>query len=118
MARCPDWSRVTVEGSGFVVRTVSGLEQLLVSGDLDAWNRASGLSGPGIGALALAEGEAWQVRIVRDRLLAVSAKPFTWSPAGTREGFAVTRLDAGLHVFEDEGPGLASSPGPRRLTPR
>lgn len=103
----PDWSSATVEGPGFTVRTVSGLEQLLVSGDLDAWNRASGLSGPGTGALALAKGEVYQARIARDRLLAVSTEPFTVEPGWHEAGFAVTRIDAGLHVLEVEGPGLA-----------
>lgn len=102
----PDWSSATGQGPGFVVRTVSGLEQLLVSGDLDAWNRASGLSGPGVGALALAKGDAYQARIARDRLLAVSSKPFTVEPGWHEAGFAATRIDAGLHVLEIEGPGV------------
>lgn len=102
----PDWSAAVMEGPGFTVRTVLGLEQLLVSGDLDAWNQASGLSGPGVGAFALAKGEAYQARIARDRLLAVSAGPLAVEPGWHEAGFAVTRIDAGLHVFEVEGPEL------------
>lgn len=103
----PDWAYARIEGAGVTVRSVSGLHQLLVSGDLDAWNEASGLKGPGVGALGLAKGKAWQVRVARDRLLAVAEKPFAVEPGWHGEGFAVTRMDAALHVFEIEGEGLA-----------
>jgi hypothetical protein len=102
----PDWRSATLEGAGVTVKSVAGLHQLLVSGDLDAWSAASGLSGPGVGALGLAKGKAWQARVARDRLLAVSAKPFAVEPGWHGEGFAVTRMDAALHVFEIEGEGL------------
>lgn len=102
----PDWASARIEGAGFTVRSVAGLHQLLVSGDLDAWNRASGLTGQGVGALGLAKGKAWQARVARDRLLAVSEKPFKVEPGWHGEGFAVTRMDAALHVFEAEGKGL------------
>lgn len=102
----PDWASATLEGAGVAVRSVAGLHQMLVGGDLDAWNAASGLSGPGVGALALAKGRAWQARIARDRLLAVSTRPFAVEPGWHGEGFAATRMDAALHVFEIEGEGL------------
>lgn len=102
----PDWSTARLEGAGVTVKSVTGLHQLLVSGDLDAWNVASGLSGAGVGALALAKGNAWQVRVARDRLLAVSSKPFVIEAGWHDEGFAVTPMDAALHVFEVEGKGL------------
>jgi hypothetical protein len=103
----PDWAAATLESADATVRSVAGLHQMLVSGDLDAWNAASGLSGPGIGAFALAKGKAWQVRVARDRLLAVSEKPFSIETGWHGEGFALTRMDAALHVFEVEGEGLA-----------
>jgi len=102
----PDWSAATLEGAGVSVRSVAGLRQMLVSGNLDAWNAASGLTGPGVGALAPAKGKAWQLRVARDRLLAVSEKPFKVEPGWHDEGFAATRMDAALHVFEVEGEGL------------
>lgn len=102
----PDWSAATIERAGVTVRTVAGLYQLLVSGNLEAWNRTSGLAGPGVGALAPAKGKAWQVRVARDRLLAVSTQPFAVRSGWHGEGFAVTRMDAGLHVFQVEGAGL------------
>ncbi len=102
----PDWGSAAIEGTGITIRSITGLHQMLVSGDLDAWNKASGLTGSGVGALALAEGDAWQARVARDRLLAVSVKPFPVAPGWHGEGFAVTRMDAALHVFEAEGAGL------------
>jgi hypothetical protein len=101
----PDWSSARIEGGGAAVKSVAGLNQMLVSGDLGAWNATAGLSGHGIGALALATGKAWQVRLARDRLLAVSEKPFAVEP-GWHDGFAVTRMDGALHVLEIEGKGL------------
>jgi len=102
----PDWSSAGIEGAGVTVKSVAGLYQMLVSGNLDAWNRTSGLTGSGVGALALAQGDAWQARVARDRLLAVSVRPFSVAPGWHAEGFAATRMDAALHVFEIEGPGL------------
>lgn len=104
----PEWNSAVLEGAGFSVRAVAGLHQLLVSGELDAWNRASGLSGQGVGALALAEGDRWQARVARDRLLTVSSRPFPVEPGWHGEGFAVTRMDGALHVFEVEGKGIGA----------
>jgi hypothetical protein len=102
----PGWSSATLESGGVTVKSITGLHQMLVSGNLDAWNVAAGLIGPGVGALALAKGNAWQVRVARDRLLAVSDKPFSIEPGWHDQGFAVTPMDAALHVFEVEGKGL------------
>lgn len=102
----PDWSAAVLERAGVTVKSVAGPHQMLVSGNLDAWNAASGLSGAGVGALGLAKGKAWQVRVARDRLLAVSERPFAVEPGWYDEGFAVTRMDAALHVFDVEGEGL------------
>lgn len=101
----PDWSTARIEGRGATAKSVAGLHQMLVSGDLDAWNAAAGLSGHGVGALALATGKAWQLRLARNRLLAVSEKPFAMEP-GWHNGFAATRMDGALHVFEIEGKGI------------
>ncbi|MHA6687238.1 hypothetical protein [Mesorhizobium sp. A556] len=101
----PEWSSARIEGGGAAAKSVAGLYQMLVSGDLDAWNTAADLSGHGVGALALATGKAWQVRLARDRLLAVSEKPFAVEP-GWHGDFATTRMDGALHIFEIEGKGL------------
>lgn len=102
----PDWASAAIQAGGVSVRAVGGLSQLLVSGDLRAWNRETGMVGEGVGALALAEGSRYAVRVARDRLLAVSDTPFTVAPGWHPEGFAVTPLDAALIVFEIAGPGL------------
>lgn len=101
----PDWS-ATIEEGGVSIRTVSRLSQSLVSGDLAAWARASGMAGEGVGAGMVASGEKYTVRIARDRMLAVGDRPFSIGPGWHDAGFAVSAIDAGLHVFEVRGPGL------------
>jgi hypothetical protein len=103
----PEWQSRVLETPGLTVRTLAGLNQLLVSGDLEAWNRKAGTQGPGVGALAVATGDPYAVRLARDRILAVGTSPFEIEPGWHDEGFAVTRLDAGLHVFQLNGPSLA-----------
>lgn len=102
----PDFATATLNKDGVTVRTVGGLNQLLVSGDLAAWSKASGLAGEGVGAGAIASGDKYMVRIARDRLLAVGEQPFSVAVGWHAAGFAVTVMDAGLHVFEVEGPDL------------
>lgn len=102
----PRWASHVLEAPGLTVRTLTGLSQLLVSGDLDAWNRMAGMQGPGVGALAVAAGDRYAVRLARDRILAVATSPFEIKAGWHDEGFAVTRLNAGLHVFQADGPSL------------
>ncbi|MDX8444055.1 hypothetical protein [Mesorhizobium captivum] len=103
----PDWTTAVLNKDGISVRTLGGLNQLLVSGDLTGWAQFSGLAGEGVGAGALASGDKYQVRIARDRMLAVGERPFPIAAGWHEAGFAVSVMDAGLHVFEIEGPGLA-----------
>lgn len=102
----PDFATAALNKDGVTVRTLGGLKQLLVSGDLAAWSKASGLAGEGVGAGAIASGDKYLVRIARDRLLAVGEQPFPIASGWHSAGFAVTVMDAGLHVFEIEGPDL------------
>lgn len=102
----PDFATAALNKDGVTVRTLGGLKQLLVSGDLAAWSKASGLAGEGVGAGAIASGDKYLVRIARDRLLAVGEQPFPIASGWHAAGFAVTVMDAGLHVFEIEGPDL------------
>ncbi|TIV77093.1 MAG: hypothetical protein E5V93_11195, partial [Mesorhizobium sp.] len=102
----PDFAKATLSKDGVIVRTVGGLNQLLVSGDLAAWSKASGLAGEGVGAGAVASGDTYMVRIARDRLLAVGEQPFPIAAGWHAAGFAVTVMDAELHVFEIKGPEL------------
>ncbi|MBZ9985913.1 hypothetical protein LB572_02240 [Mesorhizobium sp. BH1-1-5] len=102
----PDFATATLSKGSVSVRTLGGLNQLLVSGDLAAWSKASGLAGEGVGAGAIANGDKYMVRIARDRVLAVGGQPFPIVAGWHAAGFAVTVMDAGLHVFEIEGSGL------------
>ncbi|TPI22409.1 hypothetical protein [Mesorhizobium sp. B4-1-1] len=102
----PDWATATLSKGSVGVRTLGGLNQLLVSGDLAAWSKASALAGEGVGAGAIAFGDRYMVRIARDRVLAVGEQPFPVAAGWHAAGFAVTAMDAGLHVFEIEGPDL------------
>lgn len=102
----PRWASHALEAPGLTVRTLTGLSQLLVSGDLDAWNRKAGMQGPGVGALAVAAGDPYAVRLARDRILAIATSPFAIQPGWHDEGFAVTQVNAGLHVFQISGPSL------------
>ncbi|MDG4882816.1 hypothetical protein [Mesorhizobium sp. WSM4884] len=103
----PDWATAVLNKDSLGVRTLSGLSQLLVSGNLSAWSKASDLVGEGVGAGAVAGGGKYMVRIARDRVLAVGERPFPIAAGWHEGGFAVSIMDAGLHVFEIEGPGLA-----------
>ncbi|RRI06471.1 hypothetical protein EH240_04185 [Mesorhizobium tamadayense] len=103
----PDWATAVLDKDEVSVRTLGGLNQLLVSGDLAAWALASGLAGEGVGAGAVASGDSYMVRIARDRVLAVGEQAFPIAAGWYEAGFAVSVMDAGLHVFEIEGPGLA-----------
>lgn len=98
----PDWSRAVITGSGLRVRAVGPLEQHLVSGDLAAFGRASGLDPQGVGALGQAGGTAYTVRLGRDRLLVVSALD-TLATGWNAVGYAVTAVGAALPAFEMAG---------------
>jgi sarcosine oxidase gamma subunit len=100
----PDWETASIEFLDTKIVTLTGLSQLLVSGDLCAWARASGITDITAGASSIASGERYAIRIGRDRVLAVSAKPFGIAAGWHEQGFAVSFIDAGLHVFEIDGP--------------
>ena len=100
----PDWASARIEGAGFTVRSVAGLRQLLVSGDFDAWNRASGLTGQGAGALALTQA----------RLPVGTEEARDWGLIDGSFGASVAEFRSGLETFASE---LAASPDlERRLS--
>lgn len=102
----PNWSTAKLDQGSISVRTIEGLSQLLVSGDLDAWATASGTASESVAGDVIASGDRYSARIARDRLLAVSATPFALATGWHDDGFAISRIDAGMHVFQVEGPGL------------
>jgi sarcosine oxidase gamma subunit len=99
----PDWQSAALTIPGLVVRVVPSLDQLLVSGDLDAWARVSGVDGSGVGAFGIARGDRYAARLARDRLLVVSNNSLAIATGWHEQGFAVTSISAGLQVFEVEG---------------
>ena len=100
----PDPATRRIEAPGLTVRQIVGLSQRLVGGDLAAAAMRIGVDPQGVGALGLATGPRYSVRLARDRMLVVGADPAVlpagWDPAG----FAVTPIDGGLAVFEIAGP--------------
>ncbi len=99
-SKAPDWQDAIIEVSGLRIGSVSGLHQRLVSGDLAAWAEASGFDGTAVSAFAPAEGGRYTVRLARDRLLAISATPLGMATGWYSQGFAVTEISAGLHIFD------------------
>ncbi|MER8413748.1 hypothetical protein [Mesorhizobium sp. M0518] len=102
----PDWQGAVIATPGLAIRAALGLNQLLVSGNLDAWARASGVDGTGVGAFGPAQGDRYAARLARDRLLVVSNSPFVIATGWHADGFAATAISAGLQIFEAEGTAL------------
>ncbi|AZV18351.1 MULTISPECIES: hypothetical protein [unclassified Mesorhizobium] len=102
----PDWQSAAITTPGLAIRAVLDLNQLMVSGDLDAWTRASSIGGTGVGAFGIAQGDRYAARLARDRLLVVSKSPLAIATGWHADGFAVTAISAGLQIFEAEGMAL------------
>ncbi len=102
----PDWQTVAIERPTLKLRALAGLNQYLVSGNLDAWSKASGMAAQGVGAFGRAEGDSYTAQVARDRLLAIARFPLAVVAGWHAEGFAVTEVSAGLHVFQAEGAGV------------
>jgi hypothetical protein len=100
----PDWKNASIQHHSTTIGTISGLRQLLVSGDIGAWSRANGIVVASTNVSSIITGDRYTVRLARDRILAVSAVPFGITSGWHEEGFAVSAVDAGLHVFEIDGP--------------
>lgn len=96
---------------GIAIRSVAGVEQWLVSGDLGAAGQLFGVDPEGVGAWGIASGARYSVRLARDRMLIVDAGgsaagdvPADGWHAG---GVLVSQVSAGFHVFEARGRGIA-----------
>jgi hypothetical protein len=103
----PDWQSAVIERPGLKIRSLMGFSQSLVSGDLAAWREASGIGDPPAGALSVVTGARYAASIARDRILSVCETPSGLAPGWHARGYAVTTIDAGLHMLEIEGSGLA-----------
>ncbi|TPK91515.1 sarcosine oxidase subunit gamma family protein [Mesorhizobium sp. B2-4-17] len=99
----PDWTTASLEGDGFSIRTLHGLTQCLVSGDLGAFSNKHGLD-LGVGALGVVRGDRYAVRMARDRLSAFGLSEEEMGAGWHQDGYAVTQMSAALHIFEFSGP--------------
>ncbi|ANH08875.1 sarcosine oxidase subunit gamma family protein [Shinella sp. HZN7] len=101
----PDWALARLSGPGIAICLVTGLTQRLVSGDVDRFLARYDL-GRDVGALGLALGERYAVRVARDRLLVVGISPAELADGWHDEGWAVTTVSAALRVVEARGEGI------------
>jgi hypothetical protein len=96
-AEIPQWATANIDTPSVKVRSVPGLTQHLVSGNIDGFRQTHGLAPP-IGGLGLAAGWRYAAWMARDRVLAVGIEELVqgWN----FEGYAVTRMSSAMHVFE------------------
>lgn len=102
--RLPDLPAKRLDIPGLAVRNVGGLTQILASGDLSAVASRAGVDADGVGALGLATGGAYSIRMARDRLLIVAETALPLAPGWNADGFAVTDMSGAFDVFELDGP--------------
>ena len=98
-----DWRSAEIRTGNLIVRSGPAVEQFVVSGDLAVFRRHTGLDPQGVGALELAHGSAYSVRLARDRLLVVDPVPGLLVPGWNGGGYATTTLSAALHIFDISG---------------
>jgi hypothetical protein len=99
----PDWQCELLNRHSLSMRRLHGMDQLLVSGDLDVWHRRLGVEGSRGAPVTKAGAGAYTVRIASDRLLAISISAFEASAGWHEEGFAVTRVGSALCLLELTG---------------
>lgn len=100
----PDRHTMRLEGGGLRISNIPGLSQYLASGQISLAAAAAGVSAAGAGALGIASGNSYSVRVARDRLLVVSSHEKLLTPGWNDQGYAVTDMSAALEVFEFDGP--------------
>lgn len=103
-ARLPDRDTRRLDATGISIRNIVGLTQYMVSGNLKAAARRVAISADGVGALELASGARYSVRLARDRLLVVCAEDGLLQPGWNENGYAVSGMSAALEIFELTGP--------------
>lgn len=99
----PDWRSAEIRFGDLIVRSGPAIEQFIVSGNLGAFGRDTGIDPEGVGALGLAKGSDYTVRLARDRLLGIGPVPRTIKAGWNDGGYAVTTLSAALQIFEISG---------------
>lgn len=104
----PAWENAVLDRVGINAATGTPASQHLVSGNLAAFAKATGLPNEGVGAFGETSGETYAMRVARDRMLVVNAPVDATSGGWNAEGYAVTDVSATYHVFEFSGEGVAS----------
>jgi hypothetical protein len=101
----PDWPNARLQGPTLDIRAVPSLPQRLVSGDIARFLDRHGL-GEGLGALGLASGGRYAVRVARDRLLVVGLAAAECVDGWHAEGYGVSTVGSGLRVLDAQGAGV------------
>ncbi|MGO4833043.1 hypothetical protein AB4144_12235, partial [Rhizobiaceae sp. 2RAB30] len=102
----PDFGAVAIRRDGLAVQAVSGLGQVMVSGDLAA-ARILAPEALTVGLWGVAEAPTFFLRMARDRALLVSPQPLALRPGWRAEGFAASPADDAFIVLEIAGDDLA-----------
>lgn len=100
----PDWAVAVLEGEGWTAHFVSGLDRVLVSGDLEAVVARLAPAAPSIGLWQIADGACHALRIGHDRMLMTSTTPLAASPGWSADGYAVSIADDAYATMEIAGP--------------
>lgn len=98
----PERGTLRLETPIGTIRWLGRLWQHMVSGDIAAAAGSAGVDAAGVGALGLATGDAYSVRLARDRLLIVSGGGEGVAPGWHDAGYAVSDMSA-LDVIEIDG---------------
>ncbi|MDR6754948.1 hypothetical protein J2Y48_000221 [Mycoplana sp. BE70] len=101
----PDWAHARLAGRTIAVGAVNGVPQRLVSGDIDRFLARHDL-GQEVGALGLAFGDRYAVRVARDRLLVIGLSASDLRDGWHDEGYAVSTVSSALRLFEAKGNGV------------
>ncbi|MFD1326704.1 sarcosine oxidase subunit gamma family protein [Mycoplana ramosa] len=101
----PDWAQARLTARTIEVRAVTGVPQRLVSGEIDRFLVRYGLDRD-VGALGLAIGDRYAVRVARDRLLVVGLSASDLRDGWYDEGYAISNVSSALRLFEARGEGV------------
>lgn len=100
----PDWANARLATPGLHVSAIIGLPQRLVSGDIGGFLVRHELAE--VGALGLASGERYAVRVARDRLLAVGIPASACADGWHDDGYGVTTVGSAFRVLQARGEGV------------
>ncbi len=103
----PDFGTAVIRRDGLAMQSVSGLGQILVSGDLGAAAKVLAPDAPMVGLWGIVETSTVFLRMARDRALLVSPQPLAIRPGWRAEGFAASPADDAFIVLEIAGDDLA-----------